>query len=73
MTYSKNLAGYQNSITLKQGWYNYMYYYGGEDIYEYEGSHALTGNQYEVIVYLSTFGSRGDTIIGYRDFRSSPF
>ncbi len=66
MTYNSELGGYQASLLLKQGWYNYMYFAPeDENPYRFEGSHFETENLYEILVYYREVGSLHDQLIGY--------
>ena len=63
MAYENN--SYNASVLLKQGWYNYMYLVDGNDPNRLEGNYKNTRNQYEILVYFSKQGSRGDLLLGY--------
>jgi hypothetical protein len=60
---------YTGQALLKQGYYNYDFAIqtsGAPDESYFEGSHNLTENQYDIIVYYRPPGSRTDLIIGYQ-------
>ncbi|WP_425390869.1 type IX secretion system plug protein domain-containing protein [Ekhidna sp.] len=63
---------YQTSLILKQGYYEYLYFVQSEDVipYHFEGSHLLTENEYEILVYYRKPGNINDELIGYKRFRS---
>jgi len=68
MQYDPVAGLYHDKLLLKQGWYNYSYTVKkGEEI-DYslvEGSHFETENEYEIIVYYRSAGTRYDEPIGY--------
>jgi len=59
---------YECTLTLKQGYYNYMYVTKNEDnqidIAEISGSYAQTENDYTVLVYYRAPGARYTEVIG---------
>jgi len=66
MTYDNELNGYTNTMLLKQGWYNYIYYMPeSENPYYYEGSYFQTENLYEIFVYYRPIGALADQLVGY--------
>jgi hypothetical protein len=66
MTYDSQLKGYTNTMLLKQGWYNYMYYMPeATDPYHFEGSYFETENLYEIFVYYRPIGALADQLVGY--------
>ena len=74
MKYDWNDGLYHASIPLKQGSFNYQYTVvpEGEILPNpgpIEGNKYETVNEYLVMAYLRTPGSRGDRLIGYRQFR----
>jgi Domain of unknown function (DUF5103) len=69
MQYNDAEESYELSLTLKQGYYAYLYSFqqnGQRDDIYYEGSHNMTENNYEIFVYYRPFGARTDYLIGYR-------
>ena len=66
MTYDNQLNGYTQTMLLKQGWYNFIYYLPeNEDAYHFEGSYFQTENLYEVLVYYRPIGALADQLVGY--------
>jgi hypothetical protein len=70
MTYNYNKKGYEISLYLKQGYYNYMYAYVEEgsfaaNIPYFEGNHWETGNDYYIYVYNRETGDRHDRLIAF--------
>ncbi len=66
MGYNSELGGYQATILLKQGWYNYMYYVPDDtQAYRFEGSYFETENLYEILVYYRALGTLYDQLVGY--------
>lgn len=75
MHYSAEEKSYLLSLTLKQGYYNYMYVFlpdqgKGGTLLETEGSHYETENKYCFYVYFKTAGDRYDHLIGFRQVGS---
>jgi hypothetical protein len=71
MFYFPDKKAYHAQILLKQGLYDYEYVLYSEstkkrDDVTIEGSFRLAENAYDVLIYYSPFGSRGDRIIGYK-------
>ncbi len=68
LSYDVNYQSYVGSILLKQGYYDYQYVVkdktGALDYSYYEGNLNETINDYTVLVYLRTFNSRYDRLIG---------
>ena len=60
---------YTNTILLKQGWYNYAYLVGSGTPSEIEKSFFETENEYEIFVYYTAMGARGDKLVGYQKIR----
>ncbi len=69
LNYDKARELYWKTISLKQGYYSYMYDVDS-DSYYFEGSHFQTENQYEILVYYKEPGNFGDRLIGYKSFNS---
>ena len=77
LTYDAEAGGYVGTQLLKQGWYNYLFYFDGyekpSNPWELEGSHFDTENFYEVMVYYRPLGSIQDLLVGYETLRVNPF
>lgn len=70
MQYNFALKGYELSLFLKQGYYNYMYVLrdkktGKTSVAETEGSFWDTQNQYTLLLYFRQPGTIHDQLIGY--------
>jgi hypothetical protein len=70
LQYNPQLKGYQGSLFLKQGLYDYLYAYKNResDAVDYklmEGSFFETANAYQVFVYYRKPGGRWDELVGY--------
>ncbi|MBK9290126.1 MAG: DUF5103 domain-containing protein [Bacteroidetes bacterium] len=70
MTYNFGLRGYELSLFLKQGYYNYLYVLrdkqtGSTSTMESEGSFWDTQNKYTMILYFRQPGTAYDQIAGY--------
>lgn len=68
--YNAALKGYQGSLYLKQGLYDYLYVYkdkesGAISHQLFEGSFYETDNAYQVFVYYRKPGGRWDELVGY--------
>jgi len=69
---------YTKALFLKQGYYNYLYMTNGDgaenkspvSVYT-EGNYWGTENEYLVLVYCRTVGSRADELIGYTQIHSA--
>jgi len=57
---------YTNTVQLKQGWYDYTYVTNSRTPWEIEKSFFETENQYEIFVYYTAMGARGDQLVGYQ-------
>lgn len=73
MTYNPAISSYVAKVSLKQGYYDYLYTVvpdGGTegDISETEGNWYETDNNYTILVYFRPFGGRYDQLIGVRSF-----
>lgn len=71
MEFNLEKGCYTKALFLKQGYYNYLYATGGDGldnkqpVYSYtEGNYWGTENEYMVLVYVRTVGSRADELIG---------
>jgi hypothetical protein len=75
MTYNYKRFGYEASLYLKQGYYNYVYVLsddarkGGSEIIT-EGNHWDTENDYNIYVYHRKFGTYYDQLIGFKKLNS---
>jgi len=77
MTYNYKRKGYQLSLFLKQGYYNYLYGlvergYKKADVSLIEGNHWETLNEFEVLLYFQQPGTNYDQLIGYETILSHP-
>jgi hypothetical protein len=77
MTYDRNTNQYTCEAFLKQGVYNYQYVKvnpktGAIDEIFFEGTHSVTQNNYDILVYYRGFGARSDQLIGYRSINYLP-
>jgi hypothetical protein len=70
MKYNANTGLYQNSILLKQGYYEYIYYVKNQKHDLIDGSHFQTENNYDILVYYKSPQIRYDRLIGYVRFNS---
>lgn len=76
MTWDFGLAGYDLTLMLKQGYYNYQYVYVPEgsrkaDSVNLEGTFFMTENEYQIFAYYSDPASRYDRLIGFVTLNSS--
>jgi hypothetical protein len=75
MTYNYTLLGYEATLYIKQGFYNYQYVLsndsnrGGDETVT-EGNHWDTENDYNIYVYHRKFGTYYDQLIGYAKLNS---
>jgi hypothetical protein len=65
---------YEGTLLLKQGYYDYVFVNrnavtGEQSEAFWEGSHSLARNEYDILVYYSPPGARGDRAIGYQAVR----
>ncbi len=75
MHFNPESGAYEKTIFLKQGYYNYLYaakpVNGGPlDFSNTEGNYWGTENNYTILVYYRSFGSRADELIGYTTLNS---
>lgn len=75
MTYNPKRSAYECELSLKQGYYNYMYGFqqneGGEIDYELiEGYYFDSENDYTIFIYYRPFGERYDALIGVKTLNS---
>jgi hypothetical protein len=69
MAYNPEHAAYECTMMLKQGWYNYEYFFRQDNdnsgvAGKFEGSHFETENDYTVLVYYRNPRGRYDRLIG---------
>ncbi len=69
MKYNKESGLYENTLLMKQGFYNYKYVLlnkdGSLDEGFISGNFDVTENEYQVLVYFRDLGARYDQIIGF--------
>jgi hypothetical protein len=70
MRFDASRASYSASLRLKQGLYDYKYFWVDEQTGKvndtlFEGSYFETDNQYQVFVYFRKPGARWEELIGY--------
>ncbi len=70
MKWNYESAGYELTLLLKQGYYNYQYVYVPEgakkaDSVNLEGSFFITENEYQIFAYYRDQSSRYDRLVGY--------
>lgn len=66
---------YETEIQLKQGFYDYIYYFtengkNEKSVIHTEGNDYDAENQYDIFIYYKAFGERYDRIIGHLTFNS---
>ncbi len=76
MKYNYQRSGYELSLLLKQGFYDYMYGFleDGEetaDLTKFEGSHSFTENNYSIYIYHRKPGDFFDSLVGVSHINSS--
>lgn len=76
MQWNYEHAGYELTMLLKQGYYNYQYVYVPEgskkaDSVNLEGSHFETENEYQIFAYYHDLASRYDRLVGFLTLNSS--
>jgi hypothetical protein len=69
-------AGYELTMMLKQGYYNYQYVYVPEgskkaDSVNLEGTHFETENEYQIFAYYHDLASRYDRLVGFMTLNSA--
>ncbi len=75
MTYNYERSGYETTLFLKQGFYNYIYVLSNDDKKGgnetvVEGNHWDTENDYNIYVYHRQFGTYYDQLISYKKLNS---
>lgn len=76
MQYDNDNRCYYLTALLKQGGYDYQYWFvpkaaSEATLQRTEGSHWQTENEYTVYVYYRPFGGRYDRLVGYKVLRST--
>ena len=76
MSYDAESKCYYLNSYLKQGAYDYQYWFVDAftnkiTLLHTEGSHWQTENNYRIFIYYRPIGSRYDRIVGYKDVYSS--
>ena len=76
MKWNYETAGYELSLLLKQGYYNFQYVYIPEgakkaDSVNLEGSFYLTENDYQVFAYYRDPSTRYDRLVGFVTINSN--
>jgi len=76
MYYNYPRKGYEKTLLLKQGYYNYQYVlrnsnqsFGDETLIE--GNHSETGNTYTIYIYYSDPASDYDRLVGVKHFNTA--
>ena len=67
MIYNPSLEIYEGILLLKQGFYNYKFVEKDSEklsMNSISGNHALTENNYLILVYYKEFGDRHDSLVG---------
>ncbi len=76
MAWSPEEKAYVGTFLLKQGAYNYQYFYSengqSPSASRFEGDYWATEDEYEVFVYFRPMGGQYDQLVGYSDFKSKP-
>lgn len=72
MQYNPQTKKYTCQGLLKQGIYNYQYVLVNPSTKKmnetyFEGTHSITQNNYDILVYYRPFGGRSDLLIGYKN------
>ena len=76
MKWNYQTSGYELTLLLKQGYYNYQYVYVPEgakkaDSVNLEGSFYLTENDYQIFAYFKDVSSRYDRLVGFLTINSA--
>ena len=76
MKWNFESAGYELTLLLKQGYYNYQYVYVPEgakkaDSVNLEGTYFITENEYQIFGYYHDQASRYDRLVGFVTINSS--
>lgn len=70
MDYNKSLGRYEQGISLKQGYYDYMYAELNNNNFDYshtEGASYETANNYQCLLYYRQYGDRYDRLVSYKE------
>lgn len=75
MQWNYEHAGYELTMLLKQGYYNYQYVYVPEgskkaDSVNLEGTHFETENEYQIFAYYHDLASRYERLVGFLTLNS---
>ena len=78
LIFNEEKGVYEKTLFLKQGYYNYSYVTVNDQkrpgdmisIENTEGNNHSTENEYMVLVYFRSFGSRADELIGFAKLNS---
>ncbi len=73
MRYDEKKKAYLACLYLKQGEYNYQYAVKKGEVLDatyFEGSHQITENDYDILIYHRPIGTRADKLIGYKRFNT---
>ncbi len=76
MKWNFQMAGYELTMLLKQGYYNYQYVYvpegsGKIDATNLEGTFFITENDYQILVYYRDQAGRYDRLVGFQNLNSA--
>lgn len=73
LIYNPSYEVYERTLLLKQGFYNYKYVWKTEEGLEknkISGTHAITENQYLILLYIWDVGNQYDALIGVKTLSS---
>lgn len=73
LKYDFNAGAYYKTLLLKQGGYNYQYWFvpkgmNKASVAKVDGSYWQTGNEYSIYIYHRAWGERYDKLIGVKSF-----
>jgi len=76
MKWNYEAAGYELTMLLKQGYYNYQYVYVPEgakkaDSVNLEGTFFITENEYQIFAYYRDLSARFDRLVGFVTLNST--
>jgi len=76
MKWNYEAAGYELTMLLKQGYYNYQYVYIPEgakkaDSVNLEGTFFITENEYQIFAYYRDLSARYDRLVGFLTLNST--
>ena len=69
MRYDSLNKYYLSTLTLKQGYYEYLYWTENKGFEALEGCWSQSENEYEVLVYYKDRGRREEPLVGYLRFQ----